>query len=302
MASPSRESAVRDRRRHHRQPARASSGRCAGLTPTFVAPSTMLQFDEAPFERQLDGRPDGDRRAAGTGSASCRRASSPATMRRRSRRPHRRRSRCFGRRPSIFKLPNITSTRARARRRSCERRPRDERPQHVEALAAHHEQLETGRRTARRISRTAPRWSAPRSPASKAASSRPSACTNRPSARPAPTASSTTRRSPTNWPRASTRRAGSRRSRMSICGRALRLSPLGSRWQGAATRSSCIRSSAKQSRRPADEHDRGAGRTPRPRDRDQGVAGRVERDRAGKADRHAHAHGDRAGRAPSEAC
>ena len=56
----------------------------------------------------------------------------------------------------------------------------------------------SGRRIARRISRTAPRWSAPRSPASKAASSTPSVSTNRPSARPATTASSTTRRSPTN--------------------------------------------------------------------------------------------------------
>ena len=40
-----------------------------------------------------------------------------------------------------------------------------------------------------------------------------SASTNRPSARPAPTALFTTRRSPTNWPRASTRRVASRRSR-----------------------------------------------------------------------------------------
>ena len=63
-----------------------------------------------------------------------------------------------------------------------------------------------------------PRWLAPRSRASKAASSMPSASTNRPSARPAPTALSTMRRSPTNWPRASTRRAVSRRSRMRICG------------------------------------------------------------------------------------
>ena len=71
----------------------------------------------------------------------------------------------------------------------------------------------SGRRIARRISRTAPRWSAPRSPGSKAASSMPSTFTNRPSARPAQTALSTTRRSPTSWPRASTRRAASSRSR-----------------------------------------------------------------------------------------
>ena len=44
-----------------------------------------------------------------------------------------------------------------------------------------------------------------------------------------------------------------------------------------------------------DEHDRGARRTPGPRDRDQSFASRVGRDRPGEADRHADAHGDRAG-------
>ena len=95
----------------------------------------------------------------------------------------------------------------------------------------------SGRRIAPRISRTAPHWSARRSPASKAASSMPSVSTNRPSARRAQTASSTMRRSPTSSPRASTRRAASRRSRMPICRKPGTAISLGSRRQGAATRS-----------------------------------------------------------------
>ncbi len=75
----------------------------------------------------------------------------------------------------------------------------------------------SGRSMVRRISSTAPRWSARRWPASTAASVRPWTFTSRPSARPAPMALSTTRRLPTNWPRASTPRAASSRSRSSIC-------------------------------------------------------------------------------------
>ena len=41
--------------------------------------------------------------------------------------------------------------------------------QHLDAIAAHHQQLGSGRRIARRISRTAPRWSPPRSRAWRAA-------------------------------------------------------------------------------------------------------------------------------------
>ena len=49
-----------------------------------------------------------------------------------------------------------------------------------------------------------------------------------------------------------------------------------------------------KSLRRSDEHDRGAGRTARSRDRDQSVAGRLGRDRPGEADRDAHADRDRA--------
>ena len=96
----------------------------------------------------------------------------------------------------------------------------------------------SGRRIARRISRTAPRWSGRRSPASKAASSMPSVCTNRPSALLAQTALSTTRQSPTNWLPASTRRAVSKSLLVCICVNArdcyLRW---GAAWQGEAARS-----------------------------------------------------------------
>ena len=64
-----------------------------------------------------------------------------------------------------------------------------QRAQHLEALGrAPPPAPGSGRRTARKISRTAPRWSARRSRASRAASSMPCASTNRPFARPAPTA------------------------------------------------------------------------------------------------------------------
>ena len=71
------------------------------------------------------------------------------------------------------------------------------------------------------------------------------------------------------------------------------LSALGSRWQGAATRHSYIRTSRRKSALSrSDEHDRGTGRTPGSRYRDQSLASSVGRDRSGKTDRHAHAHSD----------
>ena len=71
-----------------------------------------------------------------------------------------------------------------------------------------------GRRIAPKISRTAPHWSAQRSPGLKAAHSMPSSSTKRPSAQRAQTALSTMRRSPMNSPPASTRRVASKRLRM----------------------------------------------------------------------------------------
>ena len=129
----------------------------------------------------------------------------------------------------------------------------------------------SGRRIARRISRTAPRWSAPRSRASRAGSSMPSASTNRPSARPAPTALFTMRRSPTSSPPASTRRVASRRLPMCIC-RDARYGYL--RW-GADGKVRQLderypRLRAEEPAPDSDEHDWRAGRAAGPRDRDQG--------------------------------
>ena len=84
---------------------------------------------------------------------------------------------------------------------------RDQEMAHLESLAVHHRQLQAWASNALRISRTVPHWSARRSRVWKAASSTPNACTSRRSDRPAPTASSTTKRSPTKRRRASTWRA-----------------------------------------------------------------------------------------------
>ena len=73
-----------------------------------------------------------------------------------------------------------------------------------------------GRRIAPRISGTARRWSAPRSPASKAGSWRPSACMNRPSDRRARTASLRTRALRTNSLRSSILPAAMRRAHTRI--------------------------------------------------------------------------------------
>ncbi len=147
------------------------------------------------------------------------------------------------------------------------------------------------------LSRTAPRWSARRSPASKAASSTPCASTNRPSARPAHNgfvhnealanelaARFYAARGFEKIAHAYLRNARHCYLRWGADGKVRQLDRALSAPQDG-------RASAR-----SDEHDRGAGRTPRPRDRDQSLASRVGRDRAGEADRHAHAHGDRARR------
>ena len=180
-----------------------------GLTPTFGSFDDE-QFDEARIERRLSDNPDlafaecwywirklQARFFAGD-YASAIEASS-------------RRNGCCGHRRQRSKRQNITSTaRSPERHPASPQRPA-ERRQHVEALVAHHRQLEI--------------WAAncPENFENRAAlvgaeiariegrDLDASASTNRPSARPAPTALSTTRRSPTNSPRASTRRVASRR-------------------------------------------------------------------------------------------
>ncbi len=106
------------------------------------------------------------------------------------------------------------------------------------------------------------------------------ASTNRPSARPAPTALFTMRRSPTNSPPASTRRVASRRSPASICRNARsRLSALGSRRQGAATRTASSASPRRTSPCISHHHHWRARRAAGCRDGAQGRAGGVRRDR-----------------------
>ena len=123
-------------------------------------------------------------RPAGTGSSSCRRASSPETTSPPSRQ-HSTHDRCSGQ-PGSLELGSVpTLRRAGARCASAMRHP----PRSVPSTRRHWRltmgSSASGPRTARRTSRTAPRWSVPRSPASKAARSMPSSFTNRPSAQPA---------------------------------------------------------------------------------------------------------------------
>ena len=81
-----------------------------------------------------------------------------------------------------------------------------------------------------------------------------------------------------------------------------RVSSLGSRRQGAATRAASSAPPGERASSRPDDHDRGAGSASRPRDRHQGVAGRVGRNRPGKADRYAGAHRRSSRPEPSEVC
>ena len=272
-----------------------------GLTPKFGS------FDDDRVRRGQVRAASGGRSApgdsppAGTGSASCRRASSPATTLPRSRR-RRRRERLLWTSPSFFEAGGIPFLcRAGA---GCALRcgPAEERTQHLEALAAHHRQLQS--------------WAenCPENFANRAAlvgaeiarlegrDSMPSASTNRPSARPAPTASSTTRRSPTNSPPASTRRVASRGLPMRICrtpGTAICAGEPTARC-GNSTR--CIRTSGRKSRRPLPTSTIGA-----PVEHldlatvIKVVAGRLRRDRPGKLIERSCAR-RLSMRVPSEAC
>ena len=133
---------------------------------------------------------------------------------------------------------------------SCDSATVDQRRQHLDAIAAHHRQLQL--------------WAAncPENFENRAAlvgaeiariegrDVDASACTNRPSVRPRQTALSTTRRSPTNWPRASMRRGGSRGSRMYICGMPGTATSVGEPMARYGNSISSIRSSGRKSRSP----------------------------------------------------
>ena len=114
-----------------------------GLTPSS-APSTMRSSTRAGSSSTWRAIRIWHSPRAGTGSASCRRASSRATTCPPSRRHRKRRQTdCFGRRRStIFELAEYHFYGALARARSAILRSPRRRPQHLEALAAHHKQLE----------------------------------------------------------------------------------------------------------------------------------------------------------------
>ncbi|MNS58726.1 hypothetical protein D3C72_916540 [compost metagenome] len=154
--------------------------------------------------------------SAGTGPASSRRATcvvitSPPWP------PPRGRGRCSGLRPRFSRRRNITAT------PRWPRPPPATAPRRTSASPIWTRwpritgNSRTGPSTARRTSRTAPCWSAPRSPVWKAVCWMPSMATSKPSTRRRRAASSTSRRWPTNWRRASTRRAGWGKSPGSTC-------------------------------------------------------------------------------------
>ena len=74
------------------------------------------------------------------------------------------------------------------------------------------------------------------------------------------------------------------------------LSPMGSRWKGAATRPAPSAAETGRARARASRHDRGTGRTTRSRDDDRSLTSALWRDGAGKAYRQTHAHSPRARR------
>ena len=204
-----RKAAVRSCRRPHHRAARAR--------PDAARPDADLRLLQRCAVRRAAVRAASGR---GPGSGVCRllvldpQAAGTLPRRRprcRPRRRPRRRNACSGCRHPSSRWPTIISTPRWRTPRSATRPQLTERQQHLEALAAHHRQLDDlGRalpgelREPRRAGRRRDR--PPRRPRAR----RRCAFTNRPSARPATTASCTTRRSPMSWPRASMPAAASR--------------------------------------------------------------------------------------------
>ena len=149
-----------------------------------------------------------------------------------------------------------------------------------------------GRRIARRISKTAPRWWARKSPGSKAATATPCTSTNRRSAQHTPTALCTTRPLPTNWRRSTIWRVVLKRLDTPISAKRGTVTTAGRRRQSAATRS-ILSAFGRIGRTPSclnQRHDRHAGRAAGRRDYSQGFPSALERDCPPQADREAHAN------------
>ena len=211
--------------------------------------STMSNFDELRFERRFAENPNlalaecwywirklQARFFAGDYAAASRR--------------HRRRNGCCGRRRDCSRRRSIIST-PRCPRGVCDRARRRAGTSRISKLwqpppAARDlgGELSGEFRKPRRAGRRRDRPH--RGPGARCRC----ASMNRPFARPAQTASSTTRRSPTNWPRASTRRAGSRDSRISICATRATAICAGAPTARCGNSMSYIRSSERRSRRP----------------------------------------------------
>jgi len=98
----------------------------------------------------------------------------------------------------------------------------------------------SGRRTARIISRTMPRWWAPKLPGSKAVTLTRCACTKRPSARLAQATSFTTKRSHMSALRPFTTHAGSTSSPTLICATPAPATHYGARTETCGNSTACI--------------------------------------------------------------
>ena len=234
---------------------------------------------------------------AGTGSASCRRASSPATMRRPSTR-RRGRNGCYGRRGlHSFETAEYHFYAALAHAACCGDRTRPASASGtVEALAAHHRQLQVwaencpenfenraalvGAEIARLEGRE---LDAERLYEQAIRSARANGFVHNEALAYELAAQFYAARGFEDFAHVYLRNARDGYLRWGADGKVRQLDEL---YPHLRQEEPCARS---------DQHDRGAGRTPRPRDRDQGVAGRLGRDRPRKTDRHAHAHRDRAG-------
>ena len=165
-----------------------------GLTPNFGCLDDE-RFAEGEMERRFSENPDLKGPASMYWPASFRHASLQATMRRPSR-PQRARNGLFGHRHHTLKRQNINFTAHSVRRRygTLQRPVGDGSALRLSSRTT--DNLSSGRRIARRISRTAPRWWAPRLLASKTAILTRCAFTKKLSAQRPQTDSFTTRRSP----------------------------------------------------------------------------------------------------------
>jgi hypothetical protein len=153
--------------------------------------------------------------------------------------------------PSYFETAEPHFYGALSQAASCDAALPAQYQQHVQALTAHHRQLLAWAKHGPENFANRAALVARRSLASKAGSWTPNACTKRRSAQRAKTASCTTKRSPTNWPRASTRLVGSSGSRTCICGTPATVISVGEPSGRCNNSTRCIQTSDSESRSTA---------------------------------------------------